>query len=163
MGSGQERAGAITLLAPVAPIVASPTPQFQWKALAGNWHYEVKIREANSTAELPGSGKLTTATWTPRKPLRPGVLYSWQVVVTNSSGEDILSNSQQFKVLDAQTARQIDSVGDFLYLRGLLYVKAGMPAEAERELQKLKQANPNAPSARTLQQQIRALMQQSQP
>ncbi len=159
LGSGHDPTAAITLLTPVACVVASTTPKFQWRPLNGTVRYQVQIREVNSSVELSASRELDAAEWTRGEPLRRGVLYSWQVVAIKSNGEKIPSDSKTFQVLDAQTAAQIDSLAGSPLLRGLLYTNAGAFLEAEQEFRQYQQANPHSPQARSLLKRIQALRQ----
>ena len=136
-------------------MVESNRPAFRWRALAGAGGYTVKVfnQDFSVVAQSP---TITTNTWRPMQPLPRGVVYSWQVTAIKD-GQEVKAPrppapQAKFKVLDAgtvaelQAARQQQTVSHLAL--GVLYARAGMLEQAERELNALLGANPESEVAR---------------
>lgn len=147
--SGQPKHGEFDVLKPRGEVVASERPAFVWRALAGATTYTVKIFDEHFNL-VAQSQPLTNTTWRPTEPLARGAVYSWQVTAVKD-GQEVKAPrppapQAKFKVLDARAAAELRAVRQqqptsHLTL-GVLYARAGLLDEAERELRALLQANP---------------------
>lgn len=141
------------LLYPTEIVIAEDRPTFQWKSVKGVISYQVNI----VTAELEGtetSPKLssTTMQWTPRKPLKRGVVYSWTVSALKNKNEPTLpkltASEGRFKILEREKMDELNLLrraGSHLGCKrlacGVFYAQQGMVPEAENEFSALAKAN----------------------
>ncbi len=155
--SRAEDHAALTLLTPVGTVVQSDRPTLSWQPVDGAASYRVTVLDTDFKL-VCASESLSTAHWTLPRPLRRNSVYLWQVTA-QVNGQELSSASAalseaRFKVL-AQT--QVDKLNaaarryanSHLAL-GTLYARAGLFAEARREFQSLRQANPQSALARNL-------------
>jgi anti-sigma factor RsiW len=161
--SGQQVEQGFAVLSPIAEVVESDRPTIRWRALAGATGYTVKIfdQDFNLVAQSP---VLTATTFKATTSLPRGSVYSWQVTAVKD-GQEIKAPrppapQAKFKVLDAARAAELRRVrqtqpASHLAL-GVLYARAGLLAEAERELRTLLQANPQSGAVRQLLADVRA-------
>ncbi len=155
---------AFGLMSPVGTVVTADRPMLRWQALVGASGYRVSVFDADFN-EVASSPLLTATSWTINKSLARGRIYSWQVTASKD-GAEIKSPAPpapiaQFKVLEKSRADEIaaakrNHANAHLPL-GLLYARAGLLDDAERELQALLRNNPNSAVARKLLTQVRAL------
>jgi hypothetical protein len=148
---------------PVGKIVVSDRPQFTWGSVDGADSYTVSIYDDNYS-KVATSPPLKQPAWTPGTPLRRGAFYKWQVTALKN-GEEIKSPVRpapdaRFKVLDVSAASDIETAkrqaGTSHLLLGIVYAKAGLIAEAEREFQALLKQNPNSELAKRLLNKVKA-------
>jgi hypothetical protein len=151
------------LLAPVGTVVMSDRPTFRWRALDSADSYVIKIYDADFN-EVAVGPQVTTTAWTAMLPLERGRTYSWQVTARKGDREIISpvrpAPEARFMVLDQAKANELakarsDSAGSHLTL-GVLYARAGLLDDAERELQALLRANPKSALAGNLLRSVRA-------
>jgi hypothetical protein len=160
--SGQAAPGEFDVSGPRGEVVESNRPTFRWRVLAGTSGYTVKVfnRDFNVVAQSP---TLTTTTWRPVQPLPRGTAYFWQVTAVKG-GQEVKAPrppmpQAKFKVLVAgtlavlQAARQQLTVSHLAL--GVLYARAGLLEQAERELNALLGANPDSEVARKLLADVR--------
>jgi hypothetical protein len=149
--------GAFALLSPVGVVVEAARPTFRWRPLSGAASYNVKIYDANLQM-VAQSGPLATTSWTVPKLLARGQVYGWSVTALKD-GVEITSPAPpapeaKFQALDQAKIEELEQArrdyGDRRLLLGLLYARAGLRAEAEREFRALAQANPDSPVAQKL-------------
>lgn len=146
------------LLSPARTVIANDRPTFNWTKVVGATSYRVQVvdsrnREVANSGELPS----TLTAWTLPKPLARGVVYTWVVTAVVDSREVIAPSASEpemrFKIADEATLREINALQkdnrSHLAL-GILYARAGMIAEAERELQILVKQNPTSSVAQKL-------------
>lgn len=124
-------------LHPTGEIVESQQPRFTWPAIA-DARYVVRIFDGDD--EIVRSPRLAIAEWSPDRPLRRGVTYTWQVETGDRS---VIMPSPPdppalFRVIDAQAADEIAEArrrfpSDRVLL-GILYARAGMKTPAAEEL-----------------------------
>jgi hypothetical protein len=164
--SGQPKPGEFDILEPRSQVVASDRPTFRWRVLEGATSYTVKIfdRDFNLVIESPA---LNTNAWRPDKPLARGAVYAWQVTALKN-GEEVKAPrppapQARLKVLDGSAAAELQMAerqkpASHLTL-GVLYARAGLLDEAERELRALLQANPQSEVARKLLADVRTARQ----
>ncbi len=161
MGAGSSAYG---LLNPVATAVESRTPTFRWTAIEGVDSYEVTIYGPDSKTVL-NSGPLTKTIWRATAPLGRGRIFSWQVRATRDGHETLMpppaAPRAKFKIIEQRNAEELarlrrSAAGSHLLL-GIMYAKAGLLYESERELQKLVGANPKSSVARNLLRSVKSL------
>ncbi|HEX8174222.1 MAG TPA: hypothetical protein VF543_03775 [Pyrinomonadaceae bacterium] len=156
LGSPGE-AGRLDLIGPLGTVVESEHPSFRWRALNGEWSYVVTVFDSNYN-RVAQSDRLSTSAWSPSRPLQRGATYVWKVTALRD-GEEIVAPvppapEARFRVLQQSTADELARArrlypGSHLML-GVLYARAGMADEAEREFQALVESNPNSTVARSL-------------
>jgi anti-sigma factor RsiW len=154
---------SFALQSPVSTFVQSSRPLFRWRALKGAKSYVVTIYDA-AFRVVAKSEDLRQTEWQPPADLDRGVTFRWQVAA-NVGDQQVKSPvppapEARFKVIesakteDLQQARQT-LVNSHLAL-GVLYAQAGLLDDAERELQMLTRANPQAIIAKRLLQSVKA-------
>ena len=154
---------SFSLLSPVGTITRTERPTLRWRPLAGAISYTVAVLDPDFNA-VATSPSLTGTTWTPPRALERGRLYSWQVTAVKD-GKEIVSPSApapeaRFKVLEKAKADELGEVerGAVSHLAlGILYARAGLLDDAEREMRALVAANPKSPTAQKLLQRVRAI------
>ncbi|MEP6707336.1 MAG: hypothetical protein ABJC05_07440 [Pyrinomonadaceae bacterium] len=161
MGTGSLTYG---LLNPVATAVEPRTPTFRWRAIPGAENYVVTIYSSDGQKTI-ASDQLTETKWKASAPLERGRIYTWQVRA-NKKGQEVLlpppaAAEAKFRIIDAATAKELVQVRhsdsrSHLVL-GIAYAEAGMVDESEHELQKLLDANPKSPVARSLLRSVKSL------
>ncbi|HEU4390353.1 MAG TPA: zf-HC2 domain-containing protein [Blastocatellia bacterium] len=157
-GSGE----AFHLIAPAATTIASNQPTFRWTPMDGATRYIVFVRDKDSDEQIE-SPPLTSAEWTPDKPLAGGRTYSWSVEAL-IDGKRYYSPSAEsprvlFKVLAPGKAETLDrarkSTGNSHLVMGVLYAREGLFAEARKELKALQAENPNSSQVTSLIESLR--------
>jgi hypothetical protein len=98
-GSGWEAAPAappvntrFALLGPFGEAVSETRPEFIWQPLAGAAHYSVVIVD-EGLHPVQRSHALRTTVWRPRRPLRRGHTYLWQVTATLRGGTKVVASA----------------------------------------------------------------------
>ena len=156
-------APAIKLRSPIGAFVKDAQPLFRWQAVPGAQHYTITVLDENFTA-VATSPSLTQSSWRVTTPLQRGQTYLWQVTA-EVDGKRLTSTSANtpeahFRLLSGEKTRELQTLvqsNDSHLLRGVMYAKAGLLDEAERELQALLKMNPRSSIARRLLQNVRAL------
>ncbi|HEX8070493.1 MAG TPA: hypothetical protein VF546_11110 [Pyrinomonadaceae bacterium] len=159
MGITDQDGPAFALTAPVGTFVRSARPTFRWAALAGAESYTVEVYDARLN-RVAASPALAANEWTPAAPLAPGQAYAWQVTA-HVGGREVRAPAPpapeaRFKILtQAQAAAlaRAERAADSPRARGLLYARAGLLDDAEREFA----ADQNSPPARRLLRATRRL------
>jgi hypothetical protein len=151
------------LIGPTGIIVQSAQPTLRWRPLKGATGYVAAIFDENFK-RVATSEQLSAAEWTPPRALARGRIYSWQVTAFKN-GQEIVSPvppapEARFKVLEAAQAEEIERArklaqGSHLTL-GVIYARAGLFNEAEKEFQELVRKNPDSPVARKLLNSLQA-------
>lgn len=151
------------LRGPVGVAIRSRRPALSWEPLAGAGSYTVTVVDESGHV-VAKSGELKATAWTPPNDLVRGATYSWQVAA-QKGGAEVISPAPpapeaRFKILDAVRAASLaraerDARGSHVAL-GVLYARAGLLDEAERELSALLRRNPQSDIARRLLQSVRA-------
>jgi hypothetical protein len=162
MGGDPEQV-PFALAAPVGIIIQSDRPRFAWRALAGATSYSVNVYDTNY-GPVAASPPLAETVWQIDRPLARGKTYLWQVTAVKD-GQEIKSPVRpapdaRFKILEAQKLSEIAEAKrrfpDSPLVIGILYARAGLLAEAEREFQKEINKNPQSKAARNFLRQVRA-------
>ncbi|MDQ2944408.1 MAG: hypothetical protein M3Y27_00410 [Acidobacteriota bacterium] len=134
---------SVALTNPVATATLSDRPLFQWNPIPGAAWYRVGIFDSH-VFQVADSGKLTTASWTPERPLVPGRVYAWQLSAL-VQGRTITAPrppapQARFMVLpQAETVRLRALAQQYsgdLVLVGILYARAGALDDAAGEWRK---------------------------
>ncbi|HKR02827.1 MAG TPA: hypothetical protein VJT09_19265 [Pyrinomonadaceae bacterium] len=144
------------LIAPVGVAVAHNRPTLSWQALEGAVSYTVSVFDSDFN-RVATSGPQKAIRWTPPPgSLRSGKVYSWEVTATRD-GQEVRSPvapapRAQFKIIEARQLNEIASVRtesprSHLSL-GVVYARAGLLDEAEREFRLLVKDNPRSRIAR---------------
>lgn len=161
-GSGDGR--PFLLLSPVGKVVDATSPTFSWAPLAGASSYVVTVVD-DQLNEVAKSEPLTKTGWSLRTPLARGRVYSWQVTALKD-GQTITSPvlpapQAKFMILDRSRSdelKRIRATAPRYHLGlGVLYARAGLLDEAEREFRALVKANPRSDTARKLLQSVRSM------
>lgn len=152
------------LLTPVGQVVRNRNPTFTWKPLAGASHYVVTVVD-DKMNEVATSEPLTSTQWRVPVTLKWGRRYSWQVTAVKD-GKEIVSPvlpapQARFMIVDEARAaelRQVEQAFPNYHLGlGILYARAGLLDEAEREFQAELKANSNSGVARKLLDSVRSM------
>jgi anti-sigma factor RsiW len=160
---GESKEDSFALLSPVAAITRTTRPVFRWRPLTGAASYTVKVYDANYELVLT-SPPLNATEWEPPQTLARGRRYTWQVTATKE-GKTVTAPAPP-----APEARFIVLAGDKLeelqrvektrrashLLLGLVYARAGLLDDAEREFQILLSDNPRSAVVRKLLASVRA-------
>jgi anti-sigma factor RsiW len=155
---------AFSLIGPVGTIVKIDKPTFRWKPLSGATSYVVAVYDSGFNL-VASSESQTGAEWSSAIPLKRGETYSWQVTAIKD-GKELVSPAPpapdaKFKILDASKTKEIDQAKrtypDSHLVLGVLYERAGLLDDAERELRALTVANPKSQTARKLLNDLKSL------
>lgn len=159
---GPDDRTAFALSSPVGTVVEDDRPTFRWRALPGADSYSVGVFDADLTSVAESSPRRGTE-WRVPKPLARDRTYTWQVTATKDGKEvlapDAASPEARFHVLSGAEAEAVAEsrrkyAGSHLVL-GVVYARAGLLEEAEREFQALAGANPDSAVARNLLRGVR--------
>jgi len=144
-------------LSPAGTAVEDTRPVFEWQPLPGATSYTVFVKDLATGAEIEGQPTGRT-TWTSDKPLVRGHQYAWMVEAA-IDGQRVRAPAPEkpfatFRILDEQQAREISLArkawGSSHLVMGLVYARAGLAREAEKEFRELVAANPESSTARSL-------------
>lgn len=159
-----ERVDPFDLLRPRREVVRDTRPAFRWAALKDASSYQVFIVDSRRAAVV-SSGRLgaDVTNWRPSIALKRGEDYFWTVSAT-VHGEEVISPGPseaewKFGVLsepEYQRLRRIEARTESHLARGVLYARAGLISESERELQKLLDENQDSATVRKLLKRVRS-------
>lgn len=150
MGSGGD-SGQHPLLTPVGVVVESDSPTLRWRPLDGATAYTVGVYDSELN-EIAVSEPLRATEWKIPQSLKRGEIYIWQVRASLGSQEIILPAvdlpDAKFKVLERSWLQRLErarrAADDSHLVLGILYARAGLLGEAERELKAAALANPRS-------------------
>ncbi len=161
---GTANTDELKLVGPVGLVVRSSRPVFRWQPLAGASSYTVVVTDAQLN-EVATSGPLTIAEWRMPSELSRGRVYFWQVTARKNGLEItapvlpapraklmVLSQAEDEELNRLERSPRRSNLA-----LGVLYARAGLLDDAERELLALVQANPKATVARQLLESVRAM------
>jgi hypothetical protein len=144
-------------LSPVGIIISNDRPTLRWKPLGGATSYTVTLFDADFNRIAKSEPQAATE-WRVTVPLRRGRIYSWEVTALKD-GHEITAPvapapRAQFKILESERLEELSSLEkqrpvSHLTL-GVMYARAGLLDEAEREFQRLLRENPRSTLARNL-------------
>lgn len=153
----------VLIVGPAGTVVESDRPLFSWRSLNGEASYVVAVFDSQFNP-VAKSGPLTTTEWTCPQTLQRGAMYTWQVTAFRD-GKAIVSPSPpapeaRFRVLEQAAADELTRARQLRptshLTLGVLYARAGMADEAEREFRLLVESNPGSAAARSLLLSVRA-------
>ena len=145
------------LLAPVGIIVNSNRPTLRWQPLDGANLYTVSVFDSDFNRVAKSDAQSATQ-WSVPVSLQNGKLYSWEVTALKDNQEVISpvapAPRAQFRIVERGSLNEIASVRrehprSHLTL-GVLYARAGLLVEAEREFRALLKDNPQSNVAKRL-------------
>jgi hypothetical protein len=152
------------LLSPVGKVLQSSSPTFRWQTLEGASSYAVSIVD-DKLNEVAASGPLDKTEWRAPVQLKRGGVYSWQVTAIKD-GAQITSPAMpapqaKFKILEQTADEELKSLKrefpNYHLGLGVLYARASLLDEAEREFQAELKANPGSTVARKLLSNVRSM------
>lgn len=152
------------LLNPVGQVVRNRNPTLRWKPLTGATRYVVTVTD-DKLNEVATSESLTSTQWRVPVTLKWDGVYSWQVTAFKD-GQEVVSPvmpapQARFMIVDQARAKELRQVEhalpDYHLGLGVLYARAGLLDEAEREFQAELKARPNSTVARKLLESVRAM------
>jgi hypothetical protein len=152
------------LLSPVGKVIQSSKPTFRWRPLDGASSYVVTVVD-DKLNEVVTSGPLTKTEWSAPSQLKRGGIYSWQVTAlkdgTQIASPVMPAPQAKFKILDQTSDEELKrvkrAVPNYHLGLGVLYARAGLLDEAEREFQAELKANPRSASARKLLRSLQSM------
>jgi len=162
LGGGDEGV-PFALSSPLSTVVISDRPIFRWQPLPGAVQYRVFVFDSDFK-RVAASPTLVKPEWTAQPPLERGRVYTWQVEALKD-GTEVLSPrppapEARFQVMEKpkveELTRSVQAYSDSLLISAILYANAGALEEAERELKRLEELNPQSPVPHKLLQQIRS-------
>jgi Putative zinc-finger len=153
---GADDGPRFAIIEPAGKVLLASPPVFKWTRLVGAESYVVEVYDAKFNL-VSSSPLLTGLSWTAPQ-LARGQVYSWQVKALKGGQEFIAPSppapDAKFRILDQAAAAEIararrDYASSHLLL-GLLYARAGLLDEAEREFRALQSVNPDSDAPRKL-------------
>lgn len=144
-------------------VILNARPVFRWQPLAGATSYTVAVFDSN-LKRVAKSEALAVNQWTPPANLKPGEVYQWQVTALKDGKQIIAPASPapeaKFKILGSKESGRLQAAlaqaGKANLARGILYARAGLLDDAEREFQAEISKNPKSQTARRFLEQIRS-------
>jgi len=143
------------LLGPFGEAISETRPEFRWQPLAGAIRYSVAIVNAG-LHPVQHSPALHTTSWRPRRPLRRGQTYLWQVTASLRGGSKVVASAPE-ALLRIIPHKLADELAQFRQrheeahlVLGALYAQAGMLTESAEELRKVPPSDSSYSTARTL-------------
>jgi hypothetical protein len=147
------------LLGPLGTVVEDPRPVFRWQPVAGAT-YRVSVYDSGYNL-IAASGSMTAAEWLIPKPLARGKRYSWQLTIRQNVEFTLPAPpapEARFQILsdadESELVRARADWGDSHLVLGVLYARAGLLDEAEREIQALRAQNPGSEQVTALEGSI---------
>jgi hypothetical protein len=154
---GEREGVRFALQSPVGTAVLTDRPTLRWQRLEGASGYTVAVYDS-SFNPVASSPLLVGAEWTLPQALQRGLVYSWQVTA-NKDGKLVSSPTSpapeaKFLVIDQASANGMGQAeqryANSHLVLGVLFARAGLLDDAERELRVLVKANPRSGVARKL-------------
>jgi hypothetical protein len=161
---GSSDGAPFDLLGPYGTAVERDRPTFRWGELRGAASYTVAVFDSRLN-KVTESAPLSANVWTPARPLRRGEIYYWQVTAVLDGKEVVspgaASPEAKFAVVSEGQSEELKRAraafpGSHLTL-GVLYARAGLLDEAEREFRSLVESDPKSSAAAGLLRSVREL------
>ena len=142
---------------PIATGVFDQRPTFRWMGLRGAVSYTVSVFDPDFR-RVARSEPLTKTEWMIPQALDRGAVFSWQVTALKD-GKEVVSPVRpapeaRFRVLDQAAAEEVEryrrSWAKSHLAAGVVYARAGLREDAEREFRTLVKENPRSTVARRL-------------
>jgi hypothetical protein len=146
------------LLGPFGEAISETRPEFRWQPLPGAIGYSVAIVDTG-LHPVQHSPALRATVWRPRRPLRPGHTYLWEVTATMPGGAKVVASQPSpseaiLRIIPPKLADEIEHFRQGHHeahlVLGVLYAQAGMLTESADELRKVPPGDPAYNTARTL-------------
>jgi hypothetical protein len=153
---------AFALLGPFGEAISDTRPQFSWQPVAGAIRYSVTIVDTG-LHPVQRSPRLRKTVWRPRRPLRRGGTYLWQVTATLRGGAKVVASrpspsETQLRIIPIKLADELARFQrghkDAHLVLGTLYAQAGMLTDSAMELKQVQPGDPSYNTARTLLQSL---------
>lgn len=145
---------------PVNRAVTESKPILSWQG-AENTEYVVTVTD-RARREIAKSGTLKQTSWQVSKPLASG-LYFWIVTAKKADSEKpVESSAALFKVISGREKENLETSQRKIespLAKAVIYFRAGLFDEAERELQIELKKNPNSRRAKSFLRQVRETKQ----
>ncbi len=151
------------LIAPVGVVLSLNRPTLRWQPVDGATSYTVSVYDSDFNRVAKSNPQSKTA-WTVPLSLQNGKIYSWEVTALKDN-QEITSPvapapRAQFKIVEVERLNEIAAVRKQQPLShlalGVLYARAGLLTEAEREFRALLNANPQSNVAKKLLSTVQA-------
>lgn len=145
------------LIAPVGVVLSLNRPTLRWQSVDGATQYTVSVFDSDFNRVAKSNPQATTA-WTVPLSLQNGKIYSWEVTALKDN-QEITSPvapapRAQFKIVELEKLNEIATVRKQKPLShltlGVLYARAGLLTDAEREFRALLNDNPQSNVAKKL-------------
>ncbi|HEV7396688.1 MAG TPA: hypothetical protein VGN86_09290 [Pyrinomonadaceae bacterium] len=152
------------LLSPVGKVLLEQRPTFNWQPLAGVNSYLVTIAD-DQLNEVATSGQLTNTSWRIPIGLKQGATYSWQVTAFKD-GQRIISPvmpapQAKFRIADRSQREELGrmkrEIPNYHLGLGVLYTRAGLLEDAEREFEALAKDKSQSEIGARLLKQVRSM------
>jgi hypothetical protein len=146
------------LLGPFGEAISETRPEFSWQPLPGAIRYSVAIVDVG-LHPVQRSPSLRKTVWRPRRPLRRGRTYLWQVTATLRGGSKVVASepAPSETLLRIVPLKLADEMAHFRrgheeahLVLGALYAQAGMLSESADELRKVPPGDSSYVTAQTL-------------
>jgi anti-sigma factor RsiW len=146
------------LLGPFGEAISETRPEFSWQPLPAAIRYSVVIVDVG-LHPVQRSPSLRKTVWRPRRPLRRGRTYLWQVTATLRGGSKVVASepSPSETPLRIVPLKLADDLAHFRrgheeahLVLGALYAQAGMLTESADELRKVPRGDSSYDTAQTL-------------
>lgn len=149
-------ASGVELVGPMGIVVETQRPAFHWKPAAGA-QYQVSVYN-DQFEEVATSKWIRQADWQVPNALVRGARYSWQLSVRQKGAEFTVpvppAPEARFRILSAAGEAQITQLKaadhDAHLVLGIEYAQLGVLDEAESELHKARELNPNSSTVAAL-------------
>src|SRR5262249_38949224 len=121
-------------------VITAERPIFRWTPLGGATSYRVSVYDASLTL-VRTSGPITATSWRIPERLNRGTGYTWMVTALKNCKEvfaPALPARAEFRVIEASERMRLNCRLDNTVshaARGVLYARAGLLDNAEREFQ----------------------------
>jgi anti-sigma factor RsiW len=151
------------VLEPLAEVVSDVRPVFRWQSLAGATSYSVAIFDP-ALNPVQSSPPLRGTQWKPTRPLKRGQVYQWQATAAMIDGRSINSPAPpspgaKFRVLDRAKAEEFEQFRkahpEVHLVLGIVYGQAGLSQDAESELRRIPEGDPDYELAERLLRSLR--------
>jgi hypothetical protein len=153
-----EATRGFALLAPFGETISETRPEFSWQPLAGAIGYSVVIVDAG-LHPVQRSPALRTTAWRPRRHLRRGRTYLWEVTATLRGGSKVVASEPSTSETHLRVVglKLADEIAHFRHghpeahlVLGTLYAQVGMLTESADELKKVPPSDSSYNTARKL-------------
>lgn len=135
---------------PTGTYVLSDSPTLSWQPVNGVVSYLCTVTAPDvPTFKRTSAKPLLKPSWTPKKPLPRGVVYTWHVTTIGRDGrKTLLKGSPLFKILEKDRAQKVEGelrdCQNSSLLRGVLAASVGLLDDANGEFTHLRNIDPHS-------------------